>query len=265
MTISACAFVRLTRVLTPALLLAVFTASIASAQTTTVRYRVVRDAAHGDTLNAGVVNANAVVYSTAASQNFGPGGGYTLRWRGDAFGIVDNATFRLSTDDGLQARVEAALASRPVAGTTLTDESVRSLANFPGGAMGLRPLIAAAVPFEITGANGAPADLVMLQRHATGNTADSLDRNSRLFGTRGDTIRVRVSANVWLPGDTLYVIETIGTTRMVTLAMTLACAPGGDPQRTTCNPLALGTRGSTGYLPLANGYVSVWRLPVAQR
>jgi hypothetical protein len=255
-------------VLARALLFVAVAASAASAQTgrpvLSVSYRVIRNAAMGDTMNAGVVNANAVVYSARASQNFGPGGAYRVRWKGDAFGVVRNQMLRLTPPDDFQARFDADLGSRPVASTTLTNESLRSLPNFPGGASGTRPLIAASVPFEMIGANGAHADLVMFQRHIPGSATDSLEKNSRLFGTRGDTARVRIPANAWMPGDTLYVIETVGTTRTVTLAMALECAPGGEPRRTTCNPLSLGTPGATGYLPLANGYESVWKIPVAQ-
>jgi hypothetical protein len=131
----------------------------------------------------------------------------------------------------------------------------------------------------------------MFQRHTSGNEADSLFRNSRLWGNSGDTVRLMIPPDVWMPGDTLWVIENILTDSTVTvggnvvhilrdttingrtqqlpiqvsrqivgLKMTLSCASGGSPTRITCNPLALGTQGATGYLPYDAGYESVWHL-----
>lgn len=233
--------------------------SQAQAAQMSVRYRVVRNVAQNDTLNAAVVNRNAVIYSDAGSQSYGPGGQFEVRWHGDAFGQRNNRQFRLGPLSALQGDLDESLAGRPVASRTVTDEAVRSLPNFPAAAA--RQLIAAAVPFEVIGPSGTRAELAMFQRHERGNSADSVARNSRVFGTRGDTVRVQVRPDVWLPGDTLYVIENVGMQRTVTLRLTLACAPTGDAQRTTCNPLALNTRGATGYLPLDSGYVSVWRVP----
>jgi hypothetical protein len=131
----------------------------------------------------------------------------------------------------------------------------------------------------------------MFQRHTSGNEADSLFRNSRLWGNAGDTVRVMIPPDVWMPGDTLWVIETIRTDstvviggnvvhilrdttingrtqqlpiqvnrRIVGLRMTQSCASGGSPTRITCNPIALGTTGATGYLPYDAGFESVWHL-----
>jgi hypothetical protein len=50
------------------------------------------------------------------------------------------------------------------------------------------------------------------------------------------------------------------TRRIVGLRMTLSCRSHGAPTRITCNPLAPGTTGATGYLPYEAGYESVWHL-----
>jgi hypothetical protein len=42
-----------------------------------------------------------------------------------------------------------------------------------------------------------------------------------------------------------------------TLGCTGATTPATFPSRSTCNPIALQTRGATGYLPYASGYVTV--------
>jgi hypothetical protein len=170
----------------------------------------------------------------------------------------------------------------------LTDEALRDLDNFPSGSFDNRDLIAAKLPFEVYGISGERADVVMFQRHSTGNAADSLFRNSRLWGNVGDTVRVQIPPDMWMPGDTLWVIENIQAPRMfesggdevtvvpststmglpaeesiriVGLRMLQACATGGlTPSRITCNPLALNTLGATGYLPYDNGFESVFHL-----
>lgn len=243
-----------------ALLCAPGSAQAQATAQTAIRYRVVRSIATNDTLNARVVDRNAVVYSTTESRAFGPGGTYQVRWESDAFGLKSGQFLRLGSPAEVQAALDEALHNRRTAETTITDESVRSLPNFPVGTAN-RKLIAAAVPFEVFGPDNHRAELVMFQRHTSGNVVDSVIRNSRLLGTQADTLRVQVPANMWLPGDTLYVVEGSGEQRRVTMSLTLACAAAGEPQRTTCNPLALGTKGATGYLPLADGYVSVWHLP----
>jgi hypothetical protein len=251
--------------------------------------RVIRNPAINDTLNAGVTSSNGVVYQTAttASTLFSPGGFYKLQWRGDAHGIRNNQQYRLGPAEVLQPQLDANLAARPVASVGLTDETLRTLPNFPGGAAGTRPLVAAKAPFQIIGIDGDPADFVMFQRHTTGNVADSLFRNSRLWGNGGDTVRVQIPPDAWMPGDTVWVIENVlqpktflsGTnvvtvvpntaaptlpteesTKIVGLKMVQSCNAGGTPTRITCNPIALNTLGATGYLPFEDGFVSVFHI-----
>jgi hypothetical protein len=128
----------------------------------------------------------------------------------------------------------------------------------------------------------------MLQRHQTGNALDSLLRNSRVLGNLNDTVRLAVPPDVWLPGDTLYVVEsgtrdstvrilgspttvvrdtvvagrtqhlpiTVEETR-IGLRLVLECAPAGEPRRNTCNPLRAGEIGSTSYLPMQAGWETI--------
>jgi hypothetical protein len=129
----------------------------------------------------------------------------------------------------------------------------------------------------------------MLQRHAPGNVADSLFRNSRLLGNAGDTVRMQVPPDVWMPGDSIWAFEnivtdstaviggdtvsivrdtTIGgrvqrlpiqvTREVMGIKLALQCASNrATPTRTTCNPLALGTMGATGYRPYQAGWRQV--------
>jgi hypothetical protein len=244
-----------------------------------------------DTANAGVSQTFGVTYDNAVSiiyqpGGFIPGGQYRAEWAGETFG--PRVPFRLTTPAQLQADMDASLAARPTVQTASTDESVRTLAGFPAGT---RALVPAKLPFRLFDRENNPATVYMFARHATGNVTDSLFRNSRLFGTTGDTMRVQIPADMWMPGDTLYFVENMlqdsvifdGANRVVvvkdsvvngrnqrlpiqvrkptlTQRVTLACAAAGVPTRNTCNPLALGTLGATGYFPLQAGWNQLWRL-----
>jgi hypothetical protein len=250
--------------------------------------------APGDTADAGIAQGFGVTFTPTLSLmyqpgGFVPGGQYRVQWAGDSFG--PRVPFRLSTPGALNAEVAASLAARPVAQTTSTDETVRTLTNFPGGAAGTRPLVAAKLPFQVYDREDRPTAVVMFQRHTAGNAADSVFRNSRLFGNLGDTVRVTIPPDVWMPGDTLYMIEDMiqdstvldGTNRVVvvrdttvngrverlpiqvrrrtlTQQVVISCASSGNPVRFTCNPLATGTLGATGYFPFQAGWSGIWRL-----
>jgi hypothetical protein len=261
---------------------------------------VVRTA--GDTLNTGVVNGNGVIYQATGSNLFNvstnrfrtlgytPGGYWNLIWSGDSFG--PGAPFSYGTAEVLQPVIDASLAARPTAQTASTDEAFRTLANFPTGAIGARTgVIAAKLPFRVVDEDGQPVEVLFQARHVIGNAADSILKNSILIGTNGDTARVSIPADLWMPGDTLFLVErvladstvTIGgnavvvvrdTTingrtqrlpvqverQLITMRLRMACNSNSNPARNTCNPLRLNDRGSTGYLPFENGYVSVIHL-----
>jgi hypothetical protein len=145
------------------------------------------------------------------------------------------------------------------------------------------------LPFQIIAPDGSKATIAMFQRHTS--SADSVLANSILVGTLGDTTRLSVPPDVWVPGDVLYVVETAlrdsvivgsGGTRTTIVKDTtingqpvkapiqvqgrrlafsplvLGCAfTNSIPNRFSCNPIALGTPSSTGYLPYATGYKNV--------
>jgi hypothetical protein len=249
----------------------------------------------GDTLNTGITTANSPVFSVDRSTlyalgGYTHGGDWRITWAGDAFG--PRVPFQPSTPPALQATLDASLAARPTAQTATVDESFRSLRNFLGGPTGTRPMLPAKLPFQVFGRDGQPAQVAFLQRHTSGNVTDSIFRNSRLFGNGGDTIRVQVPADLWMPGDTLWLVENmiqdstivVGGNSVVvardttvngrvqklpiqvsrpTLStrLVIECASTGLTfSRFTCNPLALGTLGATGYRPMEANYVHVWRL-----
>ena len=265
--------------------------------------RVLRGPA--DTLNDGVTTSNGVVYQSAGSTLLGPGGYYRLTWADDAFG-PKGGDFRWGTYEQMKPVWDASLAARATGSMTFVPSAdslayFRSLPSFPGGAAGTRPMVAARLPFTVTGSGGKPARVIMLQRYiGGGNVPDSLLKNSRVLGTTGDTTRLPIPVDLWMPGDTLYVLEKILTDSTVTigaatvsivadttingrvqtlpirvereiygLRLLLACASAFQPARNTCNPLALGTRGTGAgqvpfqagaYLPFRSGFVSVTHL-----
>ena len=240
--------------------------------------------AEGDTLNAGVVNANGVTYLAGNSSFLGNGGLFELDWQGDAFGPQSPFTFGTAAE--LQPSFTASLAARPVAQTGSVDAEVEAL--LPTNT---RPLVPVKVPFTITGPLGDQAVIAMRQRHTS--SADSALLNSILVGTAGDTTRLAVPPDVWVPGDQLFVLSqvqrdsivgsgatatrvvrdtTIGgrpatvpiQVRSLALSfspMVLGCTTNSVPSRLTCNPITLGTRGATGYLPYQPGWTTALEFP----
>ncbi len=243
----------------------------------------------GDTLITGVVNTSAVrILPESQRPNTGRpavlqglGGKYELTWAGDPWG--PQAPFRLGTPLEMQAAVDASLSAVPRTSFTDASEEIRTLvdAALPAGA---RDLVRASLPFTIQTPSGGEAILAMRERPEASNT--------RLLGTFGDTVRVGVPADQWMPGDTLFLIETLvrdsveadgvvvvkdttidgktfkhpvqTTSQVVSFTrLFVSCASNSTPARNTCNPIALGTRGATGYLPLKTGWKAVfnYRIP----
>jgi hypothetical protein len=242
----------------------------------------------GDTLNTTVINNNAVVLlnpTTTLSQS--AGGRYIVNWADDAFGPQSPFTF--GTVAQLQPVIYSSLNARYIADRGDTTAATRAVLAAAG--ITTRKLLAARFPFTITAPNGSKATLAFPQRHTS--ASDSVLKNSILLGTGGDTSRVQVPADLWLPGDTLYVIETarhdstavinkatVSIVRdsvlpnghhalvpiqvvspIVGLRLTLGCtnntSPVASPPRNTCNPIRLDTRGATGYYGYQNGYKTV--------
>ncbi|HYV96936.1 MAG TPA: hypothetical protein VE967_05740 [Gemmatimonadaceae bacterium] len=239
----------------------------------------------GDSVSTKHVDSAGVKYQTGALRS-APGGTYRLEWSDDAYG--PGAPFAFDNAEALQPVLNASLERRAVGSVTDTTSDIldrlSSRALILSGTNNLagRPLIAARVPFRLTGVNGTPATMVMVQRHATGS-ADSAVRNSRLFGTKGDTTRVAIPPDAWVPGDTLYVIESLVTdstalvgnvqtiivhdsivngqlqslpiqvTRRVYGAMLVfGCNSNTTPTRITCNPVKPGL-GASAYATYRNG------------
>jgi hypothetical protein len=179
----------------------------------------------------------------------------------------------------MQATFTQSLQSRPVAQVGSTAPEVEAL--LPASS---RPLVPVKLPFTVTGPLGDQAIVAMRQRHTS--SADSVIKNSILVGTAGDTTRLSVPPDVWVPGDTLFVLATslrdstmgaatilhdttiagrsvlapiqVRDTTVHFAGLVLGCNSNSVPSRLTCNPIRLGTRSSTGYLPYEPGWTSVF-------
>lgn len=246
--------------------------------------------APGDTLVDSIAATGVRYVSfTSGGPRSSPGGLYRVQWQGDAFG--PNAPFTFGMAAQMQPVLDGSLAARPVA--TFGDTSggyrvtIRAATGTGEGTSGVgtRQLVRAKVPFTVMGLNGQPAKIVMLTRHSPGNAVDSVFRNSRLFGTAGDTTRLAIPPDVWMPGDTVWVFENLVVDSTVAIAgqlvqivhdttvngrvqrlpiqvtrelmgikLALQCTSNTTPTRVTCNPIAPGPRGATKYLPFQAGW-----------
>ena len=207
------------------------------------------------------------------------GGAYTLTWQTDPWG--PKAPFRLDPPQALQASVDSSLneASKLATNFTIIDAKYNAMI----GASAARPLVRVRVPFTMKYTDpedGRVEDVkfAMLARPTT-------QAKTRLMGSGNDTIRVNVPDTLWLPGDTLYVMQrvptdsavTIGGVRALVLAtdaegganafrpirvladsiglskFMVACVSNATSSGTrtntfdqqTCNPLVINTRGAT--------------------
>ncbi|MBL0169192.1 MAG: hypothetical protein IPP90_00475 [Gemmatimonadaceae bacterium] len=214
------------------------------------------------------------------------GGQYSLSWLTDPFG--SKAPFKLDPVADLQGVVNASLADASAKSTTVTETSAAVGALV--GATTARPLQRVRLPFKMTfrDVDGRTEDVkfAMLKRAS----------NTRLLGSGNDTVRVTIADSVWLPGDTLIVLQKVerdssvgtGAARYVVVQadgtngfrpipvlvpdsiginkFLVACTGGVTGSGTrpaadavTCNPLVINSRGT---LPASAGSASGGYLPV---
>ena len=239
----------------------------------------------GDTLNQTIINRDAVTFQVLpdSTRPLGSvtGGTYVFTWSDDAWGPT--APFNFGPPTVLQPQVDASLSARRNVDSTRTDTSVLNALS-RAGINTTRPLISARLPFTLRTPAGEPVRFAMFRRHAT--SADSIRANSRLLGTAGDTTRVSIPTDLWMPGDTLFVLErgfvttTTGTApvlkdtiiagrtvrvpvraiqELAPQRLLLGCTTQNNlsPGRNTCNPIALTTRGATSYFGYENGWQTI--------
>ena len=214
------------------------------------------------------------------------GGQYSLTWLADPFG--SRAPFNLDPVADLQGAVNASLLDATAKATTITETS--AVVGTLVGATTARPLQRVRLPFTMTfrdvDGRTEAVKFAMLRRAS----------NSRLLGSGNDTVRVTIADSVWLPGDTLIVLQrverdssvgtgaaryvvvqadgtngfrpipvlvpdSIGITRFLVACTGGVTGTGVRPAAdgVTCNPLVINSRGT---LPVAVGTASGGYLPV---
>jgi hypothetical protein len=211
----------------------------------------------GDTIvPRGRVNANMVQWREAMSTRADGSGHYEITWADDPFGVARGFLVNRSNPAATEAEVQATLAARAVASTGLTDQATADLLG-----EALTNLVAVKLPFTIQNVTfGRPVDVAMVRRAY----------NRLALGNLQDTISVEIPEDVWVPGDRLYLLESIeeDSTAGGRLIMDSPTQPhrwsrravtfdpavlGCDQVRDSCNPVPQGTTGATGYLPMRAG------------
>lgn len=226
----------------------------------------------GDTVVTGIQNGTgtALQYVEGRStKRSTTSGQYEFVFAEDAFGPL--APFRLRGVDSTEAEVLRSLAQRIAltgSATTTADttSALRTLVGAAVPAFASRSFVAARLPFAVSNITfGRPATVLVPRRAAAANTIR--------FGTGADTLSITVPDSIWLPGDTIFLVESVQrdslkgdtlqldgtgqpirpTSPVVTLGpVVLDCTNAANP-RLGCNPLVLGTPGATGYYDYAAG------------
>jgi hypothetical protein len=222
------------------------------------------------TIPRGDVNRFMAQWREQSSQRVGFGlGRYVVHWKGDAFGLPKGLS---SMDANSEAELTAALQSRPVATTGLTDAGTAALLDAAltnPTSVAQQDLEAVKLPFTVRNTTfGRDVSVAMLHRTLT--QALSVANTYRL-GSNADTMRVRIPEVEWVPGDLLYFIENV--TRDSTVGSNVVLDGSGQPISVTnpqvtftsavigcdqplppfCNPLGINIKGSTGWLATNDG------------
>jgi hypothetical protein len=235
-----------------------FVLSVNNAEGGTQTLERIIKTAGGDTVVVGIMNSNAVQLQEASTTRASAATGlYTVEFVQDAFG--PDVPFVIDFSDVAEVRAElvASLNARQTATTGSTDPGVADVLG------GVTDLIPVKFPFTITNETAnRPTILAMRQAQK---------QSTILLGSGSDTLRATVPDDVWVPGDQFYVLEIIqrdstvggnvildGSNQPIQVTDTLVSFGrmnlGCNSPRASCNPLAVGTRGSTGYLPYQAGW-----------
>ena len=189
--------------------------------------------------------------STQVAANF-QGGDITFSWEDEVFGPGTPFSLNFANPQATRDAIVASLNARGVAQTGVTDTQAARLIGLTGQDS---LLVAVKLPFSVRNeAFGRDVEVVMRRRGTrTATEGDVLPANTIRLGSGADTMSVTVPADVWIPGDTLHLLETVnGVRRRSFSAYVLSCSATAG-FRTSCNPLALNTPGATGFLDTPAG------------
>ena len=200
----------------------------------------------GDTLTQLSTPYVRTTASTAVAANF-QGGDITFTWEANVWGPGSPFRLNFANPTETQTAVTTSLNARAVAQVGVTDTQAARLIGLTGQDSLLVPV---KLPFEVRNeAFGRNVEVVMRRRGSrTATEGDLLPPNTIRLGSGADTMSVTVPTDVWIPGDTLHLLETVnGTRRRIFSAYVLSCSSALG-FRVSCNPLALNTPGATGFL-----------------
>lgn len=208
----------------------------------------------GDTLPQGNVNAFKVQWREQSTTRVNGSGDYVVQWSGDPFGVRRGFTLNFS-DSAANAVALADSLSARTATAAPTDSALAALLGLASA--DLRP---ARLPFSVSNATTGRAVTVVVSTRLS---------NTILLGTGNDTIRAELPANEWVPGDPVALIEDVDVDSTVGGRVVLGsdgrplrvlrrrvafsrAVLGCDTPRESCNPVATGQRGASGYLALTS-------------
>jgi len=240
----------------------------------------------GDTVPNGIINGQGVAVNyqeTRSRRQADARGLYEFNFAGDLFG--PGAPFRVNIRDAnaVEATINQSLLARPV--TMRADTSAAAIAAVRAispASFATRAFLPVALPFSVMNVTfGRTARVVVPQRAAANNTI-------RIGSGTTDTVSITVPDSVYLPGDTIYIVEDVprdsliggvlvvrdssGTrvpvrisSPVVTLGPVVLDCNNASTPRLACNPLAIGTPGATGYFVFAPGTKLVLQFDVGFR
>ena len=215
----------------------------------------------GDTIPRGtIVNPRLPQWREQTSGVTAYGRGqYVLTWTDEAFGLPNGVQLNVNNPSATEAEFDAALESRGVGLTGLTDTITANLLAVDQG-----DLVPVRVPFTVHNATyDRDVSVAMVKRLS--------DRF--LLGTGQDTARINIPSDAWVPGDHLVFMEnvqedSVGASGGVVLSGGLTGTPiqvthrrvtfstaviGCDSPREGCNPVGLNSLGFSGGLPVYAG------------
>ena len=193
--------------------------------------------------NAGVLSTNSdpnVAWRTAQSTRRHLAGAthYTIVFNSKEYGPGSPFTLNFADPAGLQAAFDASMNARPVASTTVaTQEAVDAINDALGLTLTTDDLATITLPFTIVNGRTKQPVQVAIRK--------SQHPSSVLFGVSTDTMRVTVPADKWVPGDRLYLLETVRELAKTSAGEDTIIVSGGvadsiDVVRVTWGPAMLG-------------------------
>ncbi len=152
--------------------------------------------AAGDTVNRTNVNLFYVQWQQGSSAaRSGGRGAYTVTWTSDPFGLTRGLRLNLTNPAATAAELDAALRSRPLGTTGLTDAATAALVGTPQA-----DLVPMRFPFTVRNTTfGRDVRIAVTSRL----------NNTMVLGSGNDTARVAIPPAEWVAGDVMFFIEDV--------------------------------------------------------